>query len=181
MTSPRVKAFAVGRHVQDVTVAPDGTAYFTDFGNGAIGRVVVDGRTTLWKSPASVAKSFGIGYAHDGTCWFTEWSNGSENRLSSLNLDPLAYDFVEVGDFGPRNVMVVGNQVFFTVGPHLGRLSIDDLRLTVIRSLPRRLGGASRLRRSPTMGTAACGSGSVVAWDIWGGLTRQLQPGRWSK
>jgi virginiamycin B lyase len=59
---------------QAIAAGPDGSLWFTDSGNDAIGRITTQGNFTLQKSPGDEV-SDGITAGPDGAMWFTTYNN----------------------------------------------------------------------------------------------------------
>jgi virginiamycin B lyase len=60
--------------VEGITVGPDGALWFTDSGNGVIGRIATDGNITM-QTDIGFGVSNGITAGPDGALWFTVGTN----------------------------------------------------------------------------------------------------------
>jgi virginiamycin B lyase len=60
--------------VEGITAGPDGAIWFTDSGNGVVGRITTHGKITL-QTAVSAGVSNGITTGPDGALWFTSGGN----------------------------------------------------------------------------------------------------------
>jgi streptogramin lyase len=116
-----LQEFPGGRQTFGLASSTSGV-FFADSEGRSVGRIDRDGLLTVLKLPRGSGRPHGLA-ATDDEIWLAEWSNQKGNRVSRLSGSGDSYDFLDLDGFGtPRNVVVSGGEVFFTVGSKLGRL-----------------------------------------------------------
>jgi streptogramin lyase len=128
-----VVEFPFGRQPYDISVAADGTVYYTDSAAKAIGVIDPSGQHTAITLPSLAERPFGLTITADGALWFTEWSNPARDQASPVQLvsrlDPvtLRYESHPVSPYGTPRLIVPGrdDRLWFTVGSRLGAISTE--------------------------------------------------------
>jgi streptogramin lyase len=68
---------------EDITLGLDGNYWFTNFGNGRIGRITTAGAVTTFADPAgNLIRPFGITAGPDGNIWFTDFRSNVVGRIT---------------------------------------------------------------------------------------------------
>ena len=63
----------------EIAAGPDGALWFTNYGNGSIGRITTAGAVTNFTDP-SISLPYGIAAGPDGALWFTDFFNGGHSN-----------------------------------------------------------------------------------------------------
>src|SRR5229473_1064862 len=66
-----------------IAAGPDGALWFTNYGNGSIGRITTAGKVTTYTDP-SISLPYGIAAGPDGALWFTELFTSYQSSIGRI-------------------------------------------------------------------------------------------------
>lgn len=124
-TDGKIKEFPVPIFPYHLVFGPDGNVWFTDSGNH-IGRMTLQGQTTLFEVPTALAGLSSITVGPDSNLWFTEQSGNAVGRIT-LNGEITEYPLA-TPDNAPRSIISgFDGNLWFTMSStsKIGKMTVE--------------------------------------------------------
>jgi virginiamycin B lyase len=81
-SSHEIAVHTPGAGPSAITLGPDHNPWFTEFGSGNVGRVIIDGGPIVTELPTPASAPNGISPGPDGQVWFTDLDGNNVDRVS---------------------------------------------------------------------------------------------------